>query len=117
MQVHANPNVGADDERWFLATYPRGCIIAITPAEWQDALLGALTELAAGEDAALAVSEPAAAWQADVAEHNVPAYIPEERDCLTRIGGERVMVLVGQDVVPVSVDQARAMGCAAEGSV
>lgn len=45
-----------------------------------------------------------------VAEHIQPAYVLDERDCLTRIKGERVMVRVGQDVVPVSVAEARAMG-------
>ena len=113
MQVHANPNISAEDERWFLATYPNGCIVSISPAEWQDALLAALTELAAGEDAALAASEPAAAWQSDVAEHLTPAHDP--RDGIDRIEGQRVQVRVGQDVVPVSVAEAREMGCAPVG--
>ena len=86
-----------------------GMIIDVTPAEWQDALLAALTELAAGEDAALAASEPAAAWQDDVAEHLTPAHDP--RDGIDRIEGKRMQVQVGQDVVPVSVEDARAMGC------
>jgi len=107
VQVHANPNISAEDERWFLATYPHGCIVSITPAEWQDALLGALTELAAGEDAALAASEPAAAWQDDVAEHVSPAHDPRDLD---RIEGPRVLVEVDGYRVPVSVEDARAMG-------
>lgn len=107
MQVHANPNISAEDERWFLATYPHGCIVSITPAEWQDALFGALTELAAGEDAALAASEPAAAWQDDVAEHVSPAHDPRDLD---RIEGPRVLVEVDGYRVPVSVEDARAMG-------
>lgn len=85
-----------------------GMIIDVTPAEWQDALLAALTELAAGEDAALAASEPAAAWQSDVAEHLTPAHDP--RDGIDRIEGQRLQVRVGKDVVPVSVAEARAMG-------
>lgn len=108
VQVHANPNISAEDERWFLATYPNGCIVSISPAEWQDAVLAALTELAAGEDAALAASEPAAAWQSDIAEHLTPAHDP--RDGIDRIEGQRVPVRIGKDVVPVSVAEARAMG-------
>lgn len=85
-----------------------GMIIDVTPAEWQDALLAALTELAAGEDAALAASEPAAAWQDDAAEHLTPAHDP--RDGIDRIEGQRMQVRVGKDIVPVSVAEARAMG-------
>lgn len=52
-----------------------------------------------------------------VAEHLSPAHDP--RDGIDRIEGERVAVRVGRDVVPVSVADARKMGCecANEGSV
>jgi len=113
VQVHANPNISAEDERWFLATYPHGCIAAISPAEWQHALLAALTELAAGEDAALAASEPAAAWQDDAAEHLTPAHDP--RDGIDRIEGQRLTVSVDGYEVSVSLAEARAMGCAPAG--
>lgn len=45
-----------------------------------------------------------------VAEHLQPAYVPDPRDGIDRIEGQRMQVRVGQDVVPVSVEDARAMG-------
>lgn len=115
VQVHANPNISAEDERWFLATYPHGCIVSNTPAEWQDALLGALLDLAAAEDAALVKAEPRAAWRLDAAEHVSPAHDPRDLD---RIEGPRVLVEVDGYRVPVSVAEARALGaeCAQVGA-
>ncbi len=43
-----------------------------------------------------------------VAEHLTPAHDP--RDGIDRIEGKRVQVRIGKDVVPVTVDEARAMG-------
>ena len=45
-----------------------------------------------------------------VAEHIQPAYVPDPRDGIDRIEGQRMQVRVGEDVVPVSVAEARAMG-------
>lgn len=116
VQVHSAADISKADEDRFRSDYPHGYVgVACDPSEWQDAVLGALTEIAAGEDAALASAEPQAAWQGDAAEHVIPAIDPRDID---RIEGPRVLVEVDGYRVPVSVAEARAMAaeCAPVGA-